>query len=153
MQLFEAGRVHFVEGEPGFCEETALSHQRGEQVLQTVQAKTENLLRLVAAVEISLPDWSEAQLADEALQEFGYTPDLNQALRNELSVVMREAGACEWTLDDYFWHPGIRPARTVLRRRMLSAAIEKFPHLDAPALSWAKKEKGNAEIQINMVLV
>lgn len=151
MQLFEAGRVQFVEGEPGFCEESELSRQRGVKAFQTVQAKTENLLRLVAAVEIALPDWSEAQLADEAFQVFGFTPDSNQALRNELSVLMRETGACEWTLDDYFWHPGIRPARTVLRRRMLCAAIEKFPHLGATALEVSKKEKGNAEIELVLV--
>ena len=115
MQVFEAGRVHFVEGDPGFYEETALSRQRGVKAFQTVQAKTENLLRLVAAVEISLPDWSEAQLVD------------------------------------YFWHPGIRPARTVLRRRMLCAATEQFPHLGSTALEWAKKEKGNAEIELVLV--
>ena len=151
MQVFEAGRVHFVEGDPGFYEETALSRQRGVKAFQTVQAKTENLLRLVAAVEIAVPDWSEAQLADETYQVFGFSPDPNQSLRNELSVLMRQLGACEWTLDDYFWHPGIRPARTVLRRRMLCAATEQFPHLGATALEWAKKEKGNAEIELVLV--
>ena len=148
MQLFEAGRVQSVEGEPGFCEETGLSRQRGAQVLLTLQAKTENLLRLVDAVEIALPDWFEAQLTVEAVQTFGHAPHAAQALRNELSVLMREMGACEWVLDDYFWHPGIRPARTALRRRMLCKAIEQFPHLGETALAWSKKEKGNAEIQL-----
>ena len=134
MRLFDAGRVQVVESDPGFCEESEASRQRGALVMEGVRTKVETLLRLVGEVQIALPSWSAARLSNEALQTFGRPADLDTALRHEISVLMREADAGEWLLDDYFWHPGIRQARIALRRRMLCAAIEQFPHLGAVAL-------------------
>lgn len=152
MQLFSAGRVEVIECDPWFCVESVESRRRAALVDVAVRSKSEALLRLVAVAHITLPSWSAEQLVSEALESFGRPADEETGLRQQLSVLMREAGACEWLLDDYFWHPGIRQARIALRRRMLCAAIEQFPHLGAVALVWAKRENGNAEIQIDMVL-
>ena len=149
---FSTGRVEVIECDPWFCVESVESRRRAALVDVAVRSKSEALLRLVAVAHITLPSWSAEQLEGEALETFGRPADEETGLRQQLSVLMREAGACEWLLDDYFWHPGIRQARIALRRRMLCAAIEQFPHLGAVALVWAKRENGNAEIQIDMVL-
>lgn len=148
MKLFDAELVRVVESEPVFCEESASARQHGALVVEAARAKAVALQRVVDDIEIALPCWSHEQLRQEAIQTFGCAPDAEWAQRHDLSVLMREASACEWALDDYFWHSGIRQARTVLRRKMLRAAIEKFPHLGDVALEWAKKEKGNAEIDV-----
>lgn len=145
MRLFAAGRVQQVEGEAIFSEEIELSRQRGTLAAQASNAKSQKLLDLVEAAQIALPDWSQGELARQACEMFGPPQDEKTGARNELSVLMRESAACEWSLDDYFWHPGIRQARLVLRRRMLRLAIEKFPHLGDAALLWSKKENGNVE--------
>ena len=148
MRLFAASRVHHVEGKAGFTEEARISRHRGALAARASSAKSQSLLRLVAALEIALPGWGRGELARQAWETFGAPADDETGARGELSVLMREAGACEWTLDDYFWHPGIRQARLALRRRMLCQAIEKFPHLGDAALAWSKTEKGNAEITL-----
>lgn len=66
---------------------------------------------------------------------FGPPADVESGYRNELSALMRGFGACKKLLCDYFWHPGIRQARQALRRRMLCAAIDKFPYLGAAAVA------------------
>ena len=145
MRLFAASRVHHAEGEAVFTVEIQLSRQRGTLAAQASSAKSQKLLHMVEAVDIVLPDWSRGELVKQAWGMFGPPEDEETGLRNELSVLMRESGACEWAPDDYFWHPGMRQARLALRRRMLRLAIEKFTHLGDAALAWSRKENGNAE--------
>ena len=151
MRLFAAMRVHHAEAEAVFNEEIKLSRHRGTLAAQASRAKSQSLLRLVEAAQIDLPDWSRGELVEQAWETFGPPVDEETGARNELTVLIREAGACEWRLDDYFWHPGIRQARQALRRRMLAKAIEKFPHLGEAGLAWSKKEQGHAEQQIDFL--
>ena len=148
MKFFGAERVHGVESLSVFEEETQVSCQRKQAGQRVIEDKTQALVDLANTVEPVLPDWSEQELHAQAYELFGFTDGALAYRRAQVSALMRFCSACEWMLDDYFWHPGIRPARVVIRRKALVKIIQAYPYLNEVALEWADKEKGNAQIDI-----
>ena len=148
MKFFDTDRVHGVECLSMFEEETLASHQRKQAGQRVIEDKRHALTDLAAAVEPVLPDWTTDELNAQAREMFGFTNDDVAFRRAQVSALMRHCSACEWPLDDYFWHPGIRAARVVMRRKSLAKIMSAYPHLSDQALEWAKKEKGNAQIDI-----
>ena len=148
MKYFETARVHSVEAREVFEEETQVSLQRKQAGQKVLEEKTQALVELAKTVDPALPDWSIAELDAKASQLFGMLTDGTSRLRAQISALVQFCSPSEWVLDDYFWHPGIRPARIVIRRNVLAKIIQSYPHLNDVALEWAKKEKGNAQIDI-----
>lgn len=148
MRYFETQRVHHAESGQDFEEETEVSLYRKQAAQKVVLEKTQALVDLAATADPALPGWSAQELDAQAYQIFGNPVDELALNRAQISALMQFCSSCEWMLDDYFWHPGIRAARLVIRRKVLAKIIQAYPHLNDLALDWAKKEKGNAEIDI-----
>jgi hypothetical protein len=148
MKYFETARVHSVEAREIFEEETQASLQRKQAGQKVLEEKTQALVELAKTVDPDLPDWSIADLDEKAFELFGMISEGVSLHRAHISALVQFCSSSEWVLDDYFWHPGIRPARIVIRRKVLAKIIQTYPHLNDVALEWAKKEKGNAQIDI-----
>ena len=148
MKFFASKRVHSVESDDAFEEQTQASLLRKRVGQKSIEEKTQALVALAKTADPHLPGWSLQELAKQANQLIGVVLDDEEHRRAQLSVLMQFCGSAEWMLDHYFWHPGIRPARIVIRHKALQKIMLAYPHMNDLALEWAKKEKGNAQIDI-----
>ena len=147
MKFFDPARVHLVETEADFGIQAEASQAKKLSAQKTVDSKTKALSKLAEEIEPALPGWSVRELSDQGIlwaNEHG----IQTVYQAQISAIVNYCQSCEWSLDDYFWHPGIRPARIIVRRKILAKIIQTYPHLSFEALMWSKKEQGNAQIDI-----
>lgn len=142
MRLFSNWRVRQIEESELFRQDLVLAKARSESAVAQFHAKTAALNEIAASIEINVPMFGPSELRQLTEIEFGCCTDERQHLENELSFVLLRSKPMEWTLDHYYWHPGIRVARQKLRRRILAAVVHAYPTLAMVALGRGKLEKG-----------
>lgn len=143
MRLYALTRVMDLERQIEFQVARAAAQSRGVLASAQFAEKSRVQERISTDIQIKIPVWSAAQLRDLATKEFGIQTCSHLQAMNELEVVMGHAKAAEWALDSFFWHPGIRPVRQKLRRRILGDIVNKYPQLAHVALARGKLENGD----------
>ncbi len=116
--------------------------REAKQAKATNALKAEALVSLANSMEFTVPVMSVESLKRKTRQEYG--PFFNQPddAKQQVAYLAQQTKESEWGLDDYFWHPGIRKARQTLRRRVLAAIIDQYPHLTDAVLEISKLENG-----------
>ena len=143
MRLYSIQRVLEAERQAEFVAAREAALLRGASTSAQFAEKSRVLDQLANSIELDLPVWSDTQLRMTATEEFGYKPCEQRRASNELDVLLGHAKKTEWSLDNFYWHPGIRPAKQKLRRRILGVTVEKYSKLPHVALSRGKLETGD----------
>ena len=143
MKMYRLDRVMEAESRPNFALHRLNSGARSQCAANCYQAKAKALTDLARQIPIEVPNLSIQDLESQSTSPFNNDPI--EQHKCELLFLMEQCKASEWTLDDFFWHPGIRAARVIVRRRILVSVMEKYPHLNEAALSVAKNLNGYSE--------
>ena len=143
MRLYSSERVMEVERQAEFVAAREAALLRGASTSAQFAEKSRVLNQMANSIELDLPVWSDTQLRMTATEEFGYKPCEQRRASNELDVLLGHAKKTEWSLDNFYWHPGIRPAKQKLRRRILGVTVEKYSKLPHVALSRGKLTTGD----------
>ncbi len=151
MRLYRLDRVSEHERTPEFETARDAALRRAQQAKKVADAKQSALMDLAGVIELPALTESLDQLTVRATEinkdrYFESSQAATQALEDTaVDLAMTHLSQCEWRMDTFFKHSGIRPARQKLRRRMLEAIITTYPALRDAALRRAIQEQGNAE--------
>jgi hypothetical protein len=143
MKMYLLNRVLEAESKPDFSLHQLNSGARAQCAAKCYEAKSKALTELARQIPIEVPTIALQELKARTQSQLSNNP-LEQH-RMELLFLIEQYKVVEWVLDDFFWHPGIRAARVIIRRRILVDVMEKYPHLNDVALAFAKMLNGNSD--------
>ncbi len=146
MRLYLTSRALAIEQLDTFRQAKAAAQARGALATANFTEKSKVLDRIASGIQITLPVWNDDQLRRKAMDDFGVQACETTQAQNELEAIMGHAKQAEWVLDSFFWHPGIRPVRQKLRRRILGAIVNQYPQLAHVALARGKLETGDSHV-------
>lgn len=154
MRLYGWHRVQAAEAGADFRQAMEKARAASRRASQAHRAKVEASIREAWRIPIALP-----QRLDEPMRAAGQA-DLSLARGGQRTfgmglddlvaagAVQRLLEACEpslWALDERFGTPGVRAARVVVRKRILSAIAARHPWLRRECLRRFRAETGNVE--------
>lgn len=144
MRLYNSGRVDSAEIQDSFKSSLESSKVKQARSNAIHASKSEALCQMAEAIDVTIPNVSKVDLALWSQQEYGaYVNELDRH-KNEVAYLVAHTKDAEWGLDAFYWHQGIRKARLCLRRRILVAIMEQYPHLADAVLEMAKLEVGDS---------
>ena len=145
MRLYSSGRVDSAEILDSFKAGLESAKVKSARSNAIHVSKSEALCQMAKAIDVTIPSISKENLSLWSQQEYGaYVNDIDRH-KNEVTYLVANAKDAEWGLDAFYWHQGIRMARLCLRRRVLVAIMEQYPHLADAVLEISKLESGDAE--------
>jgi hypothetical protein len=141
-QLYLKTQIFAIEARPEFKERREAAAPKRLASNALFIEKAERLACLAHSLKFQVPDIPLLQLRALAIEKFRISTLPSEQLRNEaLFLIDPIESACS-DMEAFNWNYGVREARQVLRRRILTTAMNAYPHLSNAILRICRTEEG-----------
>ncbi|MEW5890831.1 MAG: hypothetical protein AB1768_17750 [Pseudomonadota bacterium] len=154
MRLYSMEQVLAAEADPSFSVAQDRARASAVRALAAHQAKLRTAKALAWEIPITIPDISPSDLRANARDRLATTDRRQLELPIGFDDLVAAAAvqmimeACEpalWALDEMFATPGVRAARVIVRKRILSMTAVKHPWLRNECVRRFRAETGSIE--------
>lgn len=154
MRLYGLHKVVAAEADPQFANARARARAAAERATAGHQARIQAAKDMAWGLPIALPDISAAALRANARDQLSLASSRQRMLplgmddlvaAYAVRIVMDACEPALWMLDEMFSAPGVRAARVIVRKRILSMIAAAHPWLRAECVRRFRAEAGGIE--------
>lgn len=154
MRIYAVARVDVAERSPGFREAESRARLASARSRTAHETKVKAVVSAAWGIPVALPDVTDSALKANARERLALSSSRQYLLPIGIDDMVAACAvqllldACEpalWALDEMFATRGVRAARVIVRKRILSMIAARHPSLRAQCMRRFQAETGEVE--------